>query len=42
MLETTKMCSHEKARRHFGYRSEVSLEEGVRETVAWYKAEGWL
>ncbi len=41
-LETTKMCSHEKAHRHFGYQPEVSLEEGVRETIAWYKAEGWL
>ena len=36
------MCSHEKAHRHFGYRPEVSLTEGVGETIAWYKAEGWL
>ena len=42
ILETTKMCSHEKAHRHFGYRPEVSLAEGVGETIAWYKAEEWL
>jgi len=36
------MCSHEKAHRHFGYRPKVSLAEGVGETIAWYKAEGWL
>ena len=42
ILLATKMCSHEKADRHFGYRPEVSLAEGVGETVAWYKAEGWL
>ncbi len=42
ILKAAKMCSHEKAHRHFGYRPEVSLEEGVRETIAWYKAEGWL
>ncbi|WP_457652749.1 NAD-dependent epimerase/dehydratase family protein [Rhodocaloribacter sp.] len=37
-----KMCSVEKARRHFGYRQTVSLEDGIRETIAWYRAEGWL
>ena len=42
ILQTTKMCSHDKARRHLGYRPEVSLAEGIGETVAWYKAEGWL
>ncbi len=42
ILEATKMCSHEKARQHFGYGQTVSLEEGMRETIAWYKAEGWL
>ena len=42
ILETCKMCSVEKARRDFGYRQQVPLDEGVRETVAWYRAEGWL
>lgn len=42
ILETTKMCSHDKARRDFGYRQEVPLEAGIRETMAWYREEGWL
>ena len=42
ILRAAKMCSSEKARRHFGYRQQVPLEEGVRETIAWYRAEGWL
>lgn len=42
ILEATKMCSNEKARRDFGYRQEVALEDGIRETVAWYRQEGWL
>jgi len=36
------VCSVEKARRDFGYRQEVPLREGMAETVAWYRAEGWL
>jgi nucleoside-diphosphate-sugar epimerase len=36
------MCSVEKARRDFGYRQEVPLDDGIRETIAWYQAEGWL
>ena len=42
ILDAAKMCSSEKARRHLGYAQTVSLEEGVRETIAWYRAEGWL
>lgn len=40
--EASLMCSVEKARRDFGYRQEVPLDEGIRETIAWYQAEGWL
>jgi nucleoside-diphosphate-sugar epimerase len=36
------LCSVAKARRDAGYRQTVELEEGMRETVAWYRAEGWL
>ena len=42
ILETCKRCAVDKARRDFGYRQQVSLEEGVRETIAWYRAQGWL
>lgn len=37
-----KMCAVDKARRAFGYRQAVALEAGLRETIAWYRAEGWL
>ena len=40
--EACKRCAVEKARRDFGYRQTVPLEAGVRETIDWYRAEGWL
>ncbi len=35
-------CDIEPARQDLGYQPEYGLERGVQETVAWYKAEGWL
>ena len=35
-------CSIARAKRELGYRQQVPLEDGLRETVAWYKREGWL
>jgi len=35
-------CSIERAKSELGYRQQVSLEDGLRETVDWYKREGWL
>lgn len=37
-----KMCSVARARRDFGYRQRIPLDEGMRETVAWYRTQGWL
>jgi nucleoside-diphosphate-sugar epimerase len=34
--------STEKARRELGFESEISFEEGARETFAWYREHGWL
>lgn len=36
------ICSIERARTELGYNPRVPLEEGLRETIAWYKSEGWL
>ncbi|KAB2909194.1 MAG: NAD-dependent epimerase/dehydratase family protein [Ignavibacteriaceae bacterium] len=36
------VSSPAKAMRDFGFRQEVSLEEGVRRTIEWYKKEGWI
>jgi nucleoside-diphosphate-sugar epimerase len=35
-------CSVEKAVRELGYHQKLSLEEGIKETVAWYKTNKWL
>ncbi len=35
-------CDIEPARRDFGYEPEWPLERGVRETVRWYKENGWI
>lgn len=40
--EACLMCSIEKARRDFGYTQTVPLDEGIRETMAWYRENGWL
>lgn len=35
-------CDIEPACKELGYTPEYSLERGVKETIAWYKKEGWL
>jgi nucleoside-diphosphate-sugar epimerase len=35
-------CSSEKAERDFGYAPQTSLEDGVAETIRWYREHGWL
>ncbi|MCX7936260.1 MAG: NAD-dependent epimerase/dehydratase family protein [Chlorobi bacterium] len=36
------VCSSARARDDFGYRQQISLEEGISMTVEWYKHHGWL
>ena len=31
-----------KAKRDFGFEQEISLADGIRDAVTWYKREGWL
>lgn len=42
MVQKYWICSVDNAKRDFGYRQQVSLEDGVAETVRWYAAQGWL
>ena len=35
-------CDVSKAKRDLGYSQDVSLEEGIRNTVEWYREHGWL
>lgn len=36
------ICSTMKARRELGYRQEMSLADGIRDTVDWYRGASWL
>lgn len=36
------MCSSERAEREFGFVERIGLVEGVRETIAWYREQGWM
>ncbi|MFY9609400.1 MAG: NAD-dependent epimerase/dehydratase family protein [Blastocatellia bacterium] len=42
LSQTCWGCSIERATSELSYRPQVPLEDGLRETVAWYKREGWL
>jgi nucleoside-diphosphate-sugar epimerase len=35
-------CETEAARAAFGFQARIPLEEGLRETVHWYRSQGWL
>lgn len=42
MRETHWVFSGEKARAHLGFAPALSLEEGLRQTVEWYRENEWL
>lgn len=42
LIQPYWICSTDKARRELDYRQEVSLEDGIRETVQWYREFKWL
>ena len=41
-VQTYWTCDISKAERELGYRQEFSLEEGLKRTIDWYRAEKWL
>jgi dihydroflavonol-4-reductase len=42
ILEAALMCSSDRAVKDFSYTPTVSVEEGVRRTIQWYRERGWL
>lgn len=36
------ICSHKKALNDFQFEQQISLQEGIQETMDWYKNNGWL
>lgn len=36
------ICSPQKAKRDFGFESKIDLEEGIKDTLAWYVKHNWL
>lgn len=42
MVQDYWTCDPSKAKKDFGFEQELTLEEGIRRTVAWYRSEGWL
>jgi nucleoside-diphosphate-sugar epimerase len=42
MVQDYWTCDGSRAYRDFGFQQEISLEEGIRTTIDWYKSHGWL
>jgi len=42
MVQDFWTCDGSKAQHDFGFVPEISLEQGIEETVAWYRKAGWL
>lgn len=42
MVQDYWVCSPRKAARDFGFTADIALEKGVRDTIAWYREQGWL
>lgn len=42
MLQPAWTCDDTRARTELGYRSRLSLVEGLRDTACWYRQHGWL
>jgi nucleoside-diphosphate-sugar epimerase len=42
LIQEYWICSTQKARQEIGYKQQVSLQEGISETVSWYRQKRWL
>lgn len=42
LLAAGWLCSTRRAERELGFRTQIDLESGLRETAQWYRRKGWL
>jgi nucleoside-diphosphate-sugar epimerase len=42
LVQKSWVCSPRKLEEHIGFRTQVSIEDGLRRTLEWYKEYGWL
>jgi nucleoside-diphosphate-sugar epimerase len=42
LIQPFWICSSQKARIELGYSQQISLQDGIRETVQWYREQKWL
>lgn len=42
LLQPSWICDSSKARADLGFNPGIGLEDGIRDTILWYKAQGWL
>jgi nucleoside-diphosphate-sugar epimerase len=42
MVQANWTCSVEKAISEINYRQKISIKDGIKETIDWYRKEGWM
>jgi len=42
LIQPYWICSVDKAKRDFGWKQHISIEEGIKRTVDWYKEHSWV
>jgi nucleoside-diphosphate-sugar epimerase len=42
LVQKSWVCSPRKLKEHIGFQTQVSIEEGLKLTLEWYKEHGWL
>jgi len=42
LIQTDWVCSPRKLEEHIGFRTQISIEDGLTRTLEWYKEFGWI
>jgi dihydroflavonol-4-reductase len=42
MTQNFWTCSIEKAKRDLGFKEKITIKDGIRQTIEWYRKEGWI